>query len=206
VDLVAGGDVTITGSEVLSKTGTGIIGRNVTIQAAEDTLKVKETQTFKQSGLNVSLRGGAVDTALAVKGSVQRAGEVKDGRLAVLHGAQAGQRLFSDNQAGINSLTGVGGQMNQAVADVRDRTRTEGGMSLRIGIGSSANSSEMDYTATTARGSRIASDGDVVIRATGDGQGNGGDVRITGSRVEGENVTLDAARDLLLQSQRETSE
>ena len=64
----------------------------------------------------------------------------------------------------------------------------------------------MEYNASTAAGSRIASDGDVVIHATGDGKGNGGDLTVTGSQVEGDNVTLAAARDLLLQSQQESRE
>lgn len=36
--------------------------------------------------------------------------------------------------------------------------------------------------------------------------GNGGDVTVTGSKIEGDNVTLAANRDLLLQSMQETSE
>jgi hypothetical protein len=206
VDMVAGGDVTVTGSEVLSGNGIGIVGQNVTIQAAEDTLQVTETQKFKQSGINVSLKGGAVDTALAVANSVERVSEVKDDRLAALHVAKAGQTLFAGNGAGLNSLKGVGGQANQAISDAKNGKQTDGGLSLRIGIGASSSSSSMAYTASTASGSRIASQGDVVIHATGDGQGNGGDLTITGSQVEGENVTLAAARDLLLQSQTETRE
>src|SRR5690606_2235530 len=207
VDIVAGGDVGITGSDVLSKAGIGIVGQNVTIQAAEDSTSVTETQKFRQSGINVSLKGGAVDTAMAVAGSVQRAGEVQDDRLAALHVARAGQTLFSGGGAGMDSLGNLGNQASQGIADARNGTSSgSSGLSLRIGIGASSSDSSMDYSATTSSGSRIASAGDVVIHATGDGEGNGGDVTITGSRVEGGNVTLAAARDLLLQSQRETSE
>lgn len=44
VDIAAGGDVTITGSEVISQDGIGISGQNVTIQAAENTTAITETQ------------------------------------------------------------------------------------------------------------------------------------------------------------------
>src|SRR5690606_9055418 len=180
---------------------------NVTIQAAENTTAITETQRFRQSGLNVSLTGGAVSTAMAVAGSVQRAGEVQDDRLAALHVARAGQTLFSGGGAGMDSLGNLGNQASQGIADARNGTSSgSSGLSLRIGIGASSSDSRMDYSATTSSGSRIASAGDVVIQATGDGAGNGGDVTITGSRVEGDNVTLAAARDLLLQSQQETSE
>ncbi len=208
VDMVAGGDVTVTGSEVLSGNGIGIVGQNVTIQAAENTLQVTETQKFKQSGINVSLKGGAVDTALAVANSVDRAGEVKDDRLAALHVAKAGQTLFGGGaNSGVNSLKNIGNQADDISNAANTGEGTGGsGLSLRIGIGASSSSSKMEYTASTASGSRIASQGDVVIHATGDGQGNGGDLTITGSRVEGDNVALAAARDLLLRSQTETRE
>src|SRR5690606_27682029 len=180
---------------------------NVTIQAAENTTAITETQRFRQSGLNVSLTGGAVSTAMAVAGSVQRAGEVQDDRLAALHVARAGQTLFSGGGAGMDSLGNLGNQASQGIADARNGTSSgSSGLSLRIGIGASSSDSRMDYSATTSSGRRIASAGDAVIQATGDGAGNGGDVTITGSRVEGDNVTLAAARDLLLQSQQETSE
>src|SRR5690606_22017678 len=190
VDIVAGGDVTVTGSEVISQDGIGISGQNVTIQAAKNTTAITETQRFRQSGLNVSLTGGAVSTAMAVAGSVQRAGEVQDDRLAALHVARAGQTLFSGGGAGMDSLGNLGNQASQGIADARNGTSSgSSGLSLRIGIGASSSDSSMDYSATTSSGSRIASAGDVVIHATGDGEGNGGDVTITGSRVEGGNVT-----------------
>ena len=85
VDIAAGRDVSITGSEVLSSDGIGIIGQNVTIQAAQDSNSVTETQKFKQVGLNVSLKGGAVDTAMALKHSVERAADAKDDRLSALY-------------------------------------------------------------------------------------------------------------------------
>ena len=192
---------------MLSREGIGIVGQNVTIEAAQDANSVTETQKFTQSGINVSLKGGAVDTAMAVKNSVDRAGQVQDDRLAALHLAQAGQTLFSGGQAGMNSLKGAGDQFG-ALADTTRDTKATGnnGLSLRIGIGASKSSSSMEYNATTAAGSRIASEGDVVIHATGDGKGNGGDLTVTGSQIEGNNVTLAAARDLLLQAQQETSE
>uniref|UniRef100_UPI003870131C hemagglutinin repeat-containing protein n=1 Tax=Stenotrophomonas pigmentata TaxID=3055080 RepID=UPI003870131C len=204
VDIAAGRDVTITGSDVLSRDGIGIIGQNVTIQAAEDSTSVTETQKFKQTGINVSLKGGAVDTALAVKNSVERASEAKDDRLSALHAAKAGQTLFSSGGAGLSSLKGMGDQIGQAKADVANEKQTAGGLSLRVGIGASKSSSSTEYTATTSSGSRIASEGDVVIQATGDGQGNGGDLKIIGSKVEGDNVALAAANDLILKSQQET--
>ncbi|WP_147674789.1 hemagglutinin repeat-containing protein [Vulcaniibacterium tengchongense] len=201
VDIVAGNDVTITGSDVLSKAGIGISGENVTIQAAENTVSVLETQKFKQSGLNVSLKGGAVDVATSVAHSVQRGAEVEDDRLKALYAAQAGQTLFSNNAAGLNALQNIGTQANQGIADAANGTRGgNAGLSLRIGLGASSSSSRMEYEASTAQGSRIASEGEVAIVA------RSGDLSVIGSRVEGDNVALAAAQDLILKSATETTE
>src|SRR5690606_34108641 len=153
-------------------------------------------------------KGGAVDTALAVKGNMQRASEVQDDRLAALHVAKAGQTLFSGGaNSGMNSLKGGSDQIGDIGSAGKTGKGTGGsGMSLRIGIGASKSDSSMEYTSTQAAGSRIASDGDVSILATGDDQGGGGDLSVIGSRVEGENVTLAAANDLVLKSLQETQE
>src|SRR5688572_29124081 len=87
VDIVAGKDVTITGSDVLSNTGTLISGENVTIQHAENTLDVTQGQYAKQGGLNVSLKGGVADAAMTVYDSAKRADEVQDDRLKGLYAA-----------------------------------------------------------------------------------------------------------------------
>lgn len=76
----------------------------------------------------------------------------------------------------------------------------------RIGIGASKSSSSVEYNATTAAGSRIATEGDVLIQASGDGKGNGGDLTVIGSQIEGDNVALTAANDLVLKAQQETRE
>ncbi|HET6395666.1 MAG TPA: hemagglutinin repeat-containing protein [Pseudoxanthomonas sp.] len=199
VDIVAGNDVTITGSDVLSKTGVGISGRNVAIEHAEDTRQVREGQTFKQGGLNVSLKGGAVDVAMNVYGAARRSSEVEDDRLKALYAAQAGQTLFSGGQAGIDQLGSVGQQFGELANTARTgETRGGNGINLRIGIGASRSSSRMEHTETTARGSRVASEGDVAIAA------HAGDLGITGSVVEGDDVALAAAQDLVLRSARES--
>ncbi len=206
VDIVAGKDVTLTGSDVLSDTGILISGENVTIQHAENTLDVRQTQYTKQSGLNVSLKGGVADTAMTVYDSAKRAGEVQDDRLKGLYAAKAGQTLFSKagGSSGLDQLKGVG-NLKPAMEKGTDGKNTgkvegTGGMSLRIGFGASSSKSEYTLHETSAHGSTIRSNGDVAIVA------REGDLTITGSRVEGENVGLAAKRDILLQSARETSE
>jgi hypothetical protein len=90
----------------------------------------------------------------------------------------------------------------QKGADGKNTGKMEGtgGMSLRVGIGSSSSESTVDTHETTAHGSTIRSNGDVAIIA------REGNLTVTGSRVEGENVGLAAKQDILLQSAKETTE
>ena len=120
--------------------------------------------------------------------------------LKALYATQAGQTLFSNGQTGMNSFGDTGQQVG-ALANTNKETKASGnsGLSLRIGIGASKSDSKQTYTETTAQGSRIASEGDVAIVA------RSGDVTVTGSQIEGDNVALAAARDLILQSTQESS-
>ncbi|WP_363800456.1 hemagglutinin repeat-containing protein [Lysobacter firmicutimachus] len=208
VDIVAGGNATITGSDVLSKAGTLISGDNVTIQHAENTLDVKQTQYAKQGGIHVSLKGGAADVAMSLYSSAKRADQVEDGRLKGLYAAQAGQTLFSNAAGGgsdgidkISALKDFNPQMVKG-ADGQNTGQMSGtgGMSLRIGIGGSSSKSEVTTHETSAQGSSIRSDGDVAIIA------REGDLSVIGSRIEAENVALAAERDILLRSAKETTE
>jgi len=206
VDIVAGKDVTLTGSDVLADAGILISGENVTLQHAENTLDVRQTRYTKQSGLNVSLKGGVADVATTVYDSAKRAGEVEDDRLKGLHAAKAGQALFSKaaggaQGSGISQLGNAKGQFNDLANTARTGEKQgDGGLSLRIGFGASSSRSEYTLHETSAHGSTVRSNGDVAIVA------REGDLTITGSRVEGENVGLAAKRDILLQSAKETSE
>lgn len=202
VDIVAGKDVAIRGSDVLSGAGTLISGENVTIEHVENTLDVTQGQYAKQGGLNVSLKGGVADVAMTVYDSSKRAGEVEDDRLKGLYAAKAGQALFSDAAGGgFDQMRNAGDQFGD-LAQTMKTGKTEGGngLSLRIGIGASSSKSSVETHETTVQGSTIRSNGDVAIIA------REGDLTVSGSRVEGENVALAAKNDILLQSAQESTE
>ncbi|QNR97485.1 hemagglutinin repeat-containing protein [Stenotrophomonas sp. 169] len=203
VDILAGNNVDIAGSDVLSQAGTLISGENVTIRHVEDSETVRQTQYSKSGGLNVSLRGGAADVATAVYQSGRRAGESDDDRLKALYAAKGAQTLFSGGAgSGMNAIRDVQNLDPQLVRDAAGNTQVAGtaGMSLRVGVGGSSSSSEINSSQTTAQGSRIASEGDVAIVA------RSGDINVTGSHIQGDNVALAAARDLVLKSAEQRQE
>ncbi|WP_206860613.1 hemagglutinin repeat-containing protein [Lysobacter changpingensis] len=199
VDIVAGKDVAIRGSDVLSGAGTLITGANVTIEHVENTLEVNQGQYAKQGGLNVSLKGGVVDAAMTVYDSAKRADEVEDDRLKGLYAAKAGQALFS-NAGGDGIDKAMDLQNFNPQMDADGNVTGAGGMSLRIGIGASSSKSDIATSETTVQGSTIRSNGEVAIVA------REGDLTVSGSRIEGEDVALAAKRGIVLQSAQESTE
>lgn len=195
VTLVAGEDAKIRGSDVISATGTDIVGKTVTIESAEETLEQINTTQVKSSGLELSLSGTAVNAAMGAYQGVKRAGETTgNSRLAALNLAAAGYAakdaygLYQHNpgaKAASGSTNGMGSPQNEAV-------------NLKLGIAASSASSKTVVEQTTQHGSTIKSGGDVNVISTE------GDLTVTGSTISGKNVTLDSARDLILQSAEET--
>ncbi|MBB3761315.1 filamentous hemagglutinin [Xanthomonas arboricola] len=184
VTMTAGNKVAITGSDVLSATSTTIVGKEVTIAAAENTVDTVQTSKQQSAGITLGLTGGVVAAAEAAYSATKRGSEVEDDRLKALYAAKAGYAV-SDGVAEYQAATAAGSSM--------------GGVSLRIGIGASSASSKTTTHEETTGGSRILSDGNVTIAATS------GDLNVIGSKINGENVALSAANDLNLLSNLETN-
>lgn len=217
VTLSAGQDVHIIGSDVISRTGTAIVGQNVTIDAAVGTADSHQTQSLHTGGIMAGLTGGAASAAEQAYASGQRAGQVSDKRLKVLYAAQAAYGAYDAYRGGSAGAAGAGGAAvggNVAVdsqgrpimgADGQPQSAASGskgaanasGVSLRIGIGASSASAHSDTHDDIAYASHIQSAGDVTIAATN------GDLNVIGSQVSGDNVALAASHDLNLLSQAE---
>ncbi len=182
VTLTAGETLHIGGSDVLSKNGMTLLGKDVRIDSAEQHSEYNDRNYFRQSGLNVAVGGATVDTiqgARAVYALAKRADEVEDDRLKALYAYKAAQGAIAVAQAaGQQSGDGGGGA----------------GLNVRVTAGTQRSQSETTMEQTTHRGSTLHSDGDVVIAATG------GDLTVVGSSVSGRNVDLAAAKDLMIRS------
>ncbi|MBB5865791.1 adhesin HecA-like repeat protein [Xanthomonas arboricola] len=207
VTMTAGNKVAITGSDVLSATSTTIVGKEVTIAAAENTVDTVQTSKQQSAGITLGLTGGAVDAAQAIYGAVKRGSEVEDDRLKALYAAKAGYAVSDTVGLVGNGLKGYDGQAvagnttktGAAAADGAQGAANAAGVSFRVGIGASSSSSKTTTHEETTGGSRILSNGDVTIAATG------GDLNVIGSKIAGENVALAAANNLNLLSNKETN-
>ncbi|WP_043085177.1 hemagglutinin repeat-containing protein, partial [Xanthomonas sp. SHU 308] len=179
-----------------SKTGTAIVGKDVTIAAVENRVDTVQTSKQQSAGLTLGLTGGIVDAALAVYGTAKRGTEVEDDRLKALYAAKTGYAIkdsmgaIGGAQAGANALANGEG-LKSASGD--------SGISLKIALGASSASSKTTTHEETTGGSRILSDGNVTIAATG------GDLTVIGSKIAGDSVALAAANNLNLLSNQETN-
>ncbi|UXA65728.1 hemagglutinin repeat-containing protein [Xanthomonas prunicola] len=207
VTMTAGNKVSITGSDVLSATSTTIVGEEVTIAAAENTVDTVQTSKQQSAGITLGLTGSAVDAAQAIYGAVKRGSEAEDDRLKALYAAKAGYAVSDTVGLVGNGLKGYDGQAvagnmtktGTAAADGAQGAANAAGVSLRLGIGASSSSSKTTTHEETTGGSRILSNGDITIAATG------GDLNVIGSKIAGESVALAAANNLNLLSNKETN-
>ncbi|WP_260214479.1 hemagglutinin repeat-containing protein [Xanthomonas euroxanthea] len=207
VTMTAGNKVAITGSDVLSATSTTIVGKEVTIAAAENTVDTVQTSKQQSAGITLGLTGGVVNAAQAVYGAAKRGSEVEDDRLKALYAAKAGYAVSDTVGLVGNGLKGYNGQAvagnttktGAAAADGAQGAANAAGVSFRVGIGASSSSSKTTTHEETTGGSRILSNGDITIAATG------GHLNVIGSKIAGENVALAAANDLNLLSNKETN-
>ncbi|MDR3038060.1 MAG: hemagglutinin repeat-containing protein, partial [Candidatus Adiutrix sp.] len=205
VSLYAGGDVSVSGSQVVAGTGDLLVnGENVTIDSQYDLYDNYSRQWTKQSGLNVSVGvagavGNAINAAISLAEQAKAAKQARSDRAQALYGISAARGaydLFQSVDGAIDAVNKAAqGANSQAVA-----------VSISASYGSSSSENVSQAHDSLAGGSRLSSGGEAIIVARGDEDGRGGDLNIIGSRVDAEGtVHLAANNDLNLLSAEEVS-
>ncbi len=191
VNITAGNQLHIGGADLVAGKDLALTGDSVTIDPGYDQRTRKETFEQKQSGLSVALSGtvgGALNTAVS---SAQQARKEGDGRLNALQNTKA-------------ALSGV--QAAQAVELDKLNTDAGKGATNTVGIsasyGSQSSKSETRTDSSQSQGSTLTAGQNLSITATGKNHNaQSGDIAITGSQLKaGKDLSLDAARDISLQS------
>ncbi|WP_342214610.1 hemagglutinin repeat-containing protein [Pseudomonas sp. CFBP 8772] len=189
VDVQAGKDLTIRGSDVVAGKDISLIGQNVSVLASENNNRSEQTAKSKSSGLTLALSGtvgGAVDAAYQ---TAKQAKNEDDSRLSALQGVKAG-------------LTGV--QAWQAA-------QQDGGMTgdnaaqfvgISLSVGSQKSESKQTQEQTLSQGSSLTAGNNLTIVADGNGTpGEAGDIHVQGSKLQASNeMQLAAARDIRLEA------
>ena len=180
VNLDADKAANVKGSTVVAGKDINITGENVSIENSNSIYNAQEKHEFKRTGLSVSVGGEAVNKVNEVVNHVERANQVNDKRLAALHGYKA-----------VESVEKNIGMIKDAVKNPSQ------GLSLSVSVGSSQSRSKS--TTVVANGSNVKAVGDVKITSTKK------DIDITGSNVEGKDVTFNAKENLNITASKNTN-
>ena len=183
VNLTAEKDANIKGSTVVAGKDINITGENVKIENSDSIYNAQEKHEFERTGLSVSVGGGYVDVANNAVNSVKHATEVEDKRL----GALAAAKGYKDTAKAIKDIKG------------NNSGKVKDNLSINVSLGKTKSKSESNSTTTVANASEVKAGGDVNVTSTKK------DIDITGSNVEGKDVTLNAKENLNITASKNTN-
>lgn len=182
VNLDADKAANVKGSSVVAGKDINITGENVSIENSNSVYNAQEKHEFKRTGLSVSVGGAYVDVVNNAANSVKHATEVEDKRL----GALVAVKGYKDADKAIKNIkSNGGGKVNE-------------NLSINVSLGTTKSKSESNSTTTVANASEVKAGGDVNVTSTKK------DINITGSNVEGKDVTLNAKENLNITASKNT--
>ena len=183
VNLDADKAANIKGSTVVAGKDINITGENVSIENSNSIYNAQEKHEFKRTGLSVSVGGAYVDVVNNAANSVKHATDVEDKRL----GALVAVKGYKDADKAIKNIKGNGGG------------KVTENLSINVSLGTTKSKSESNSTTTVANASEVKAGGDVNVTSTKK------DINITGSNVEGKDVTLNAKENLNITASKNTN-
>ena len=183
VNLDADKAANVKGSTVVAGKDINITGENVKIENSNSVYNAQEKHEFKRTGLSVSVGGAYVDVVNNAANSVKHATDVEDKRL----GALVAVKGYKDADKAIKNIKGNGsGKVNE-------------NLSINVSLGTTKSKSESKSTTTVANASEVKAGGDINVTSTKK------DIDITGSNVEGKDVTLNAKENLNITASETTN-
>lgn len=183
VNLDADKAANVKGSTVVAGKDINITGENVKIENSDSIYNAQEKHEFKRTGLSVSVGGAYVDVVNNAANSVKHATDVEDKRL----GALVAVKGYKDADKAIKNIkSNGGGKVNE-------------NLSINVSLGTTKSKSESKSTTTVANASEVKAGGDINVTSTKK------DIDITGSNVEGKDVTLNAKENLNITASKNTN-
>ncbi|CAD15477.1 hemagglutinin repeat-containing protein [Ralstonia pseudosolanacearum] len=191
VNMRAGRNLHITGSDVVAAQNVTGIGQNVTIDASTTDRHHDETHETKSSGFTLAVKSPVLGAFQNVMQQADAAGNSQNGRAAALHAIAA-----------VDGMGGVFSSMGGAAGNMGKGQKPEAKIELSWGSTSSKNT--FTENSTQHNGSNIKAGGMAAFVATGDGTPGSGNVTIQGSDVNAQNVLLQAKNQVNLVNSTDT--
>lgn len=190
VNLVAGHNASVQGSDLIAGKDLSVAAQNIDIQAATQSNAHQETHERQQAGLTVALSGVVATIASAAMQGAEQIQQSGNGRVAALQGVKAGL-------TGIQAYQQYQQEMAKPLAE-------QSYVGVKFSIGSQKSKSSSQSLDTNLVSSELNAGGDIKLQASGSGakdaagKASDGDLNLLGSSAKGQNVELSAARDINL--------
>lgn len=203
VHIEAGGKVHITSGDIVSNEGTRIEGADVTLDGNIDHMHDSYSESYKKTGLTVSLGGALTDSLTTGTRTIKQAGRRDDKRLAALELNEARKQLQDGYNAVDKALHGA--KIRDAKGNVekvngkskRGQKNIDDAINVSVSIGSTSRKQSQIVDAGTYQGGTLISNGDVNIIAR---DANAKGITLTGERGQAQNIIFDTASDLQLKA------
>ncbi|WP_238786575.1 hemagglutinin repeat-containing protein [Gilliamella sp. ESL0250] len=181
VNIQAGKDLNIKGSDVIAQRDIRMQGENVNIEALDAKTTYKEEYSYEKSGLTVALTGTAADMYEAAK-AVERAKKKGNDKLLALQSIKS-------------ALTAIEALEDSQLKNQQGQSQASIGVSAMVGT--QRTEREVNQEQHSVISSGVSAGRNIDIIATGDANKQGGDITLKGSEVKaGNDINLTANRDL----------
>ncbi|ROP60022.1 filamentous hemagglutinin family protein [Enterobacter sp. BIGb0383] len=186
VYLDAGGQVIVTGADIVAAGSLMVSGDSVHIVAGQDMHQRDERLEQKTSGLTLALSGAAATAITSTVSMLTRIQKAGDSRLSALIALQS-------------ALTGVQSAQGLALGMLAENGSAAGLFGLNLSLGMQRSVSEWHESSVRINSATLTSGEDTVINAYGSAEAGSGDILIAGSQLKaGGDIELRAENDLHL--------
>lgn len=194
--------VHLTSADIVAKEGAVLDGSAVTLDGNVDHNHMSHDESYKKTGLTVSLGGAVANTLTNATRTIKQAGGRDDKRLAALELNEARQQLQAGYEAVDAALHGakirdtVTGKVEKVDGKAkRGAKNIDDAVNLSVSIGSTSRKQGQVVDTNTYQGGTLVSDSTIRITAR-DAQQSG--IGLTGETVQAKNLVLDSASDINL--------
>lgn len=198
----------LTSGNIVSKNGVNLSGANVILDGNVDNTSASHNESYKKSGLTVSLGGAAINAVTNGTRTIKQAGSRNDKRLTALELNEA-RKQFQDGYYAVdealkgekirNSETGKVEKVDGK--DKRGAKNIDNAINLSVSIGSTSQHENQSLDVHEYNGGTIISDGSVNIEANNTTKSG---VNLVGQDILAKEVNINSASDINLSAGKNT--
>ncbi|WP_123414700.1 hemagglutinin repeat-containing protein [Pseudomonas brassicacearum] len=202
VSLVAGGDLNVIASDLVSTKDMSLRGSNVTIAAGMETATQSTVDKSNSLAVGRVVGGAIIDTVNTIRSSVEAAKDTDDPRLKAVKLAQAALAAYN-----LGGMASDANAQKTGFADKQGGTASNGSL-IKIGteLANTHSKSTSDYASQTAKQSTLNAGTTLSIIANGNAAENDGDLHVIGSSIKAGNTSLLASNNIILESAQNTAD